>query len=170
MTKDTHLVNIYLKIHNKRTLTMDDLRYLAKYAPECFEKTCKNVVYNRPETKPIMEPGLPASPNTGTTLDQKDNTEATPPTALGQINTYQDTSAPDGQLTTDAPTEQSLIEAVLENLAKLEANALPVSNIRATEVKDLLGNLYMELLFPHNDMPSFFSMEWDTTPHFDHRA
>ena len=46
MEKDTHLVNIYLKIHNKRSLTIDDLRYLAKYDPECFEKTCKNVVYN----------------------------------------------------------------------------------------------------------------------------
>ena len=37
MGKDTHLVNIYLKIHNKQTLTMDDLRYLAQYSPECFE-------------------------------------------------------------------------------------------------------------------------------------
>ena len=59
MGKDTHLVNIYLKIHNKKTLTMDDLAYLAKYSPECFEKTCKNVVYNIPETKPIMEPPAP---------------------------------------------------------------------------------------------------------------
>ena len=36
MEKDTHLVNIYLKIHNKKTLTMDDLAYLAQYAPECL--------------------------------------------------------------------------------------------------------------------------------------
>ena len=28
MGKDTRLVNIYIKIHNKRTLTMDDLKYL----------------------------------------------------------------------------------------------------------------------------------------------
>ena len=56
MGKDTRLVNIYLKIHHKQPLTMDDLAYLAEYAPECFEKTCKNVVYNIPETKPIMEP------------------------------------------------------------------------------------------------------------------
>lgn len=30
MGKDTHLVNIYLKIHHKKVLTMDDLRYLAE--------------------------------------------------------------------------------------------------------------------------------------------
>ncbi len=56
MAKDTRLINIYLKIHNKRTLTMDDLGYLAKYDPECFEKTCKNIVYKIPEIKSIMEP------------------------------------------------------------------------------------------------------------------
>lgn len=49
MEKDIHLVNIYLRIHNHETLTMDDLRYLAQYSPECFEITCKNVVYNIPE-------------------------------------------------------------------------------------------------------------------------
>ena len=56
MGEDTRLVNIYLKIHNKQQLFLDDLRYLAKYDPECFEKTCKNVVYNFPEAKPVMEP------------------------------------------------------------------------------------------------------------------
>ena len=56
MEKDTRLINIYLKIHHKRTLTIDDLNYLAEYDPECFKKTCKNVVYNIPETKPIMIP------------------------------------------------------------------------------------------------------------------
>ena len=50
MGEDTRLVNIYLKIHNKQPLFLDDLRYLAKYDPECFEKTCRNVVYNIPET------------------------------------------------------------------------------------------------------------------------
>ena len=29
-------MNIYLKIHNKQSLTVDDLRYLAKYSPECL--------------------------------------------------------------------------------------------------------------------------------------
>ena len=49
MQKDTYLINIYLKIHNKKVITLDDLSYLAEHDPECFEKTCKNVVYNRSE-------------------------------------------------------------------------------------------------------------------------
>ena len=62
MAKDPRLLNIYLKIHNKRSLTMDDLQYLAIYSPECFEKTCKNVVYNFPNAKPIMEPTPNSTP------------------------------------------------------------------------------------------------------------
>ena len=124
MGKDTHLVNIYLKIHNKQTLTMDDLRYLAQYAPECFEKTCKNVVYNIPETKPIMEPSVPEPVNE----EQKPE-----------------------------PSEQQNIEKVLENLKRLETKDFPVANVDANEVKSLLGNLYMELLFPHDDKDTFFN-------------
>lgn len=120
MGKDIHLVNIYLKIHNKRALTMDDLQYLAKYSPECFEKTCKNVVYNFPEAKPIMEP--------------------------------EETSLP---LINDEPNEElqerQKIENILDNLKLLETNDFPVPDIDAEEVKSLLGDLYMELLFPHND-------------------
>ena len=44
MDKKTRLINIYLKIHQKRDLSWNDLEYLALYDPECFEKTCKNVV------------------------------------------------------------------------------------------------------------------------------
>ncbi len=125
MGKDMHLVNIYLKIHNKQTLTMDDLRYLAQYAPECFEKTCKNVVYNIPESKPIMEPSPPKIPDD----EQKQQS-----------------------------FEQQNIEKILENIKRLEANEFPVTDVDANEVKSLLGNLYMELLFPHNDIDTFFNM------------
>lgn len=125
MGKDTHLVNIYLKIHNKQTLTMDDLRYLAQYSPECFEKTCKNVVYNIPETKTIME-----------ATDSKTLEVETRP----------------------EPAEQQNIEQILENIKRLETNEFPVSSVDADEVKSLLGNLYMELLFPHNDKDTFFNM------------
>ena len=41
MGKDTHLINIYLKIHNKKTLTMDDLAYLAKYSQSVLRKLAK---------------------------------------------------------------------------------------------------------------------------------
>lgn len=137
MRKDTYLVNIYLKIHNKKTLTLDDLRYLAKYAPECFEKTCKNIVYKMPETKPIMEP----------TVSQAPNTEHTPESS-----------------------EQQNIEKILENLKCLESNTFPITDIDANEVKNLLGDLYMELLFPHNDKDTFFDVTGNgNTSSFDRR-
>ena len=50
MDKKARLINIYLKINQKRDLSWEDLEYLAIYDPECFEKTCKNVVYNIPQT------------------------------------------------------------------------------------------------------------------------
>ncbi len=126
MAKDTHLVNIYLKIHNKQPLMMDDLRYLAKYAPECFEKTCKNVVYNAPETKPIMEP------DASKMQDAKQNEKP----------------SNDGQN----------IEQILENIKRLEVNEFPVANVDADTVKSLLGNLYMEMLFPHSEKDTFMSL------------
>lgn len=128
MEKDTHLVNIYLKIHNKKTLTMDDLAYLAQYAPECFEKTCKNVVYNIPESKPVMEPAA-VEPSTDETVIATSDTQN--------------------------------IEDILENLKRLEKNDFPIADIDADEVKSLLGNLYMELLFPHNDIDTFMDMTSD---------
>lgn len=138
MGKDAHLVNIYLKIHNKRTLTMDDLSYLAQYAPECFEKTCKNVVYNIPETKPIMEPAA---------------AEPSPEEAKPE------------------PSERQSIEYVLDNLKRLETNDFPALSVDADAVKNLLGNLYMELLFPHSDKESFMDIANNRyTSKFDKKA
>ena len=125
MGKNTHLVNIYLKIHHKKPLTMDDLSYLAEYDPECFAKTCKNVIYNIPEAKPIMEPSAPESSS--------------------------DKSKP------EVPDWQN-ITRVLERLKRLERNEYPGINIDNEEVKNLLGNLYMEMLFPHNDQYTFMNM------------
>ena len=125
MGKDICLVNIYLKIHHKKTLTMDELGYLAEYDPECFVKTCKNVVYNLPEAKPIMEPsGLQAS-----------NDEIKPELS-----------------------ERQNIENILQNLKHLDVDGFPAVHIDAESVKSLLGTLYMELLFPHNDKEAFFAM------------
>ena len=138
MGKNTHLINIYLKIYNKRTLTMDDLRYLAQYDPECFQKTCKNVVYNIPETKPIIEP---KSTNT-------------------QLIEWKP----------QIPEAQS-IQLILNNLKKLEADDYVVSNVDADSVKNLLGNLYMELLFPHNDKEIFINFSDNgNSSSFDKRA
>ena len=129
MGKDTRLVNIYLKIHNKKVLTMDDLRYLAEYDPECFVKTCKNVVYNIPEAKPIME----LSPEEVLKENLKENQEP-------------------------AFSERQNIEKILERLKRLEKNDFPEISVDDETVKSLLGNLYMEMLFPHNDKQSFMNM------------
>ncbi len=138
MEKDNQLINIYLKIHNKRPITMDDLRYLAQYDPECFEKTCKNVVYNLPESKPIMEPA-PAA-----------------------------TYVP--ALPVQKPTETFNVLAVLDNLKQLEVGEF-LFGVDAEQVKNLLGNLYMELLFPHNDKESFIhGIEPATKSIFDQKA
>lgn len=134
MGKDTRLVNIYIKIHNNRTLTMDDLKYLSKYDPECFEKTCKNIVYKIPETKEILQP-------------QKT-----------QAGTALVPAPPVPPLEKPQPDKQK-IETVLNNLGKMEVEELPIQNVDTDTVKELLGSLYMELLFPHNDHAKFFSME-----------
>ncbi|MCM1193635.1 MAG: hypothetical protein NC123_07080 [Butyrivibrio sp.] len=138
MGKDTHLVNIYLKIHHKKPLTMDDLGYLAKYDPECFAKTCQNVIYNIPEAKPIMEPAAAES------LSEKPKIEA---------------------------SDWQGIARVLERLKRLEMNALPEITVDNEKVKNLLGNLYMELLFPHNDQYTFMDMaDGGSTSMFDRKV
>lgn len=138
MEKDTRLINIYLKIHNKKPLIMDDLRYLAEFAPDCFEKTCKNVVYNIPEAKPIMEPrGVLPVPE-----------KPTPKAA----------SAETVQTAAVSPSEEQNIAHILHNLRCMEAKDFPIENVDAEKVKELLGSLYMELLFPHNDKDAFFDM------------
>jgi len=155
MRKDTHLINIYLKIHNKKTLTMDDLRYLAKYAPECFEKTCKNVVYNLPEAKPVMDP-------------PKESASSKPMPTNRDIVGKNEKSLSTLQA---EPTESQRIEQILDNLKRLEANDFPIVDIDSDNVKTLLGNLYMELLFPHNDKDTFFGVpDAQTKSSFDKRA
>ena len=137
MGKDTRLINIYLKIHNKRTLTMDDLAYLAEYDPECFEKTCKNIVYKIPEIKSIMEPDI------------------------SEISEHE----PEPEL-----SEWQSIDIILENLKRLEIEDFPIADIDPDTVKSLLGNLYMEMLFPHNDKYAFVNMADGDTSLFDVRA
>ncbi|MCM1120922.1 MAG: hypothetical protein NC543_16370 [bacterium] len=140
MGKDARLINIYLKIHHKRTLTMDDLAYLAQYDPECFEKTCENIVYKIPEMKFLMEPDIP-------------ETQAEEPASTSELFEWQS------------------IEKILENLKRLEKEDFPVMNVDTDTVKSLLGNLYMEKLFPHNDKYAFVNMADSIEPSmFDQRA
>lgn len=130
MKKDILVVDIYNKIHNKKPLTMDDLRYLAEYAPECFDKTCAKVINSMPEAKPIMEPVKPQV------------------IASTQPNLHK----------TTATSHRYNIDDILANLKLLEANAFPISDLDADNVKNLLGNTYMELLVQHSDHETIANM------------
>ncbi|MDE5950139.1 MAG: hypothetical protein K2H12_00975 [Acetatifactor sp.] len=116
---------------------MDDLAYLAEYDPECFEKTCKNIVYKIPEIKSIMEPDI------------------------SEISEHE----PEPEL-----SEWQSIDIILENLKRLEIEDFPIADIDPDTVKSLLGNLYMEMLFPHNDKYAFVNMADGDTSLFDVRA
>lgn len=130
MDDNMRLINIYIKIHNKKNITMDDLRYLAKYDPECFRKTCKNVVYNIPETKAVME---------GNAAVQTADVEKT---VVNGLDVTEETKEFD-------------ILAVLDHLKQMDAGETFYKDVDPKRVKNLLGNLFMELLFPHNDKETF---------------
>lgn len=55
--------------------------------------------------------------------------------------------------------DKKQIEAALSNLKQMEQEGLPVGEMDVDTVKNLLGNLYMEMLFPHNGRTRFFNME-----------
>lgn len=131
MSQNARLADIYIKIYHKKVLTMDDLIFLSKYDPECFAKTCQNLIYNIPETKKLMEPQI--EPKT----ESKENTEK-----MSEVN---------------SDMEMDKVALLLENLKKMET--LPVQEISADRVKHLLGNLYMEMLFPHSGTNQYFKME-----------
>ncbi len=144
MEKKTRLINIYLKIHQKRDLSWDDLEYLARFDPECFEKTCKNVVYNIPQAKPVI-------------LLEEEKKERQLPVPKSENKGVENRFS---------------IEQTLENLKYMEVKQIPIADFDIERVKNLLGNLYMELLFPHNDRDdSFFSAtEEERGTKFDRKA
>ena len=189
MGKDTRLVNIYIKIHNKRNLTIEDLQYLSKYDPECFEKTCKNVVYNVPDAREILQPEKGGLPGSGNGMPQEEGALSGGingmqqergmqgssgygvPRQRGEISQNQGTaqrgedsgSQNQGQADKDffapEPPDKEQMEQALSNLKQMEQEGLPVGEMDVDTVKNLLGNLYMEMLFPHNGRAKFFSME-----------
>ncbi len=138
---NTRLINIYIKIHNKKNITLDDLRYLAQYDPECFRKTCANVVYNIPESKVVMQTAEPVK--------------------------AEETVVEENVL----PQEEFDVLAVLENLKQMDADEAFYKDVDAKRVKNLLGNLFMELLFPHNDKETFIYEDVsEDEPTFDTKA
>ena len=143
MDKKTRLLNIYLKINQKRDLSWEDLEYLALYDPECFEKTCKNVVYNIPQAKSII-------------LQEKEKEEKQLPALKTEAQKMENRFS---------------IKRAMSNLRKMEGAQVPFADFDVDRVKNLLGNLYMELLFPHNNMESFFYIEDDERgTNFDKKA
>ena len=66
---------------------------------------------------------------------------------------------------------QENIEQILGNIRLLEKQELPIKNIDADKVKNLLGNLYMEMLFPHNGKETYINMPSEVRkPKFDKKA
>ena len=41
----------------------------------------------------------------------------------------------------------------------MDMKELPIQEVKTEKVKNLLGSLYMEKLFPHNDREQYFNME-----------
>lgn len=137
MGKNVRLADIYIKIYNKRPLTMEDLTFLSKYDPECFAKTCQNLVYNIPETKKLM---------------QQEKKEVEKPKELPAVQREE----PVGE---KLSLKKENMELLLDNLRKMETKEISVQEVKADKVKNLLGSLYMEMLFPHNDKNQYFEME-----------
>lgn len=124
MDKNIKLSNIYIKIHNHRCLTMDDLKYLAQYDPECFEKTCHNVVYNIPEAKHILRPNFEI-----VAIEQKKE-----------------------------EVQARKIDLILENIRSMEIEEVLIEGLSVDRVKELLGELYMEKVFPHSEKMTYFDI------------
>ena len=159
MGKNARLADIYIKIYNKKPLMWEDMKFLAVYDPECFEKTCKNLIFKLPETEKLMQPlqetrALPVCRKPGTApmpLFQK--TEVLPALPKNPVL-----------------TEKDRIEVLLENLKKMERDEFGVQEVSLEKVKNLLGNLYMEMLFPHNDRDKYFQFENRDSSIFNKKA
>ena len=62
---------------------------------------------------------------------------------------------------TSIQKERKFVDYILEKLKHLERKQIPLMEVDAERVKNLLGNLYMELLFPHNDKDTFFAPDYE---------
>lgn len=147
MGENVRLANIYIKIYNKRPLMMDDLAFLAKYDPECFEKTCHNLVYNVPEAKKLMEKEPEITEDAKAPQQEK----------------------PEEQKT-EAKEPENKTEIFFENIKKLEGDEFGLQKTNMERVRNLLGSLFMEMLFPHNDKEQSFEMAEVKYTGFDKEA
>lgn len=149
MGKNARLADIYIKIYNKKPLTLDDMKFLSVYDPECFEKTCKNLIFNLPETKTLMQ-------------SRQDKISEEVPKI--------EKTAKLPEPKTEILSGEDKIKILLENLKKMERDESGVQNVSAQQVKNLLGSLYMEMLFPHNDRDRYFRFENDDSSTFNKKV
>ncbi|MBO5371518.1 MAG: hypothetical protein J6A75_02245 [Lachnospiraceae bacterium] len=145
MEKNTRLADIYIKIYNKQTLLMEDLRFLAIFDKECFEKTCKNLIYNIPETQKLMTP------------EKKEAIEAVVPRENTE-DMAEEVKKEAAPINEESHMSES-IETLLNNLKGMEWEQDVFLDVPVEDVKNLLGSLYMEMLFPHNDKFRYFNLE-----------
>ena len=141
MEKNARLANIYIKIYNKQTLTMDDIAFLAKYDPEYFTKTCQNLVYDMPETKELM-----------TQEPEEIIMEEEEPVKK------------------DVISQEEHINLLLQNLRNMKLEEVQAKNLDPVRVQNLLGSLYMEMLFPHNDKDKYFEMKTSEDSKFNKKV
>lgn len=141
MEKNARLANIYIKIYNKQTLTMDDIAFLAKYDPECFTKTCQNLVYDMPETKELM-----------TQEPEEIIMEEEEPVKK------------------DVISQEEHINLLLQNLRNMKLEEVQAKNLDPVRVQNLLGSIYMEMLFPHNDKDKYFEMKTSEDSKFNKKV
>lgn len=129
---------------------MEDLMFLSAYDPECFEKTCRNLVYNVPEAKKLMEPDVSA---------QKDETVIHDDEKELQGEKQEKTFMCQPMEEDEAHKKSKEIENLLANLKNMEWKGQVMQDVPVDKVKNLLGSLYMEMMFPHNDRTRSFPLD-----------
>jgi len=165
MARNIRLASIYVKIHNKKTLTVDDLAFLAMFDPECFRKTCKNLVYNLPETEVLMEESKSDNNKRNINkeadgrIDEKQLEKSDVREASPNVEFIRNTPPSKSMFVSETNLAQEKVDTLLENLKKMEWEGNVIKEINVETVKNLLGNLYMEMLFPHDDKYKFFCLE-----------
>ena len=162
MEKNARLADIYIKIYNKKPIMMEDLAFLAKYDRECFEKTCHNLIYNIPEAKELMKPVLDEIPESRSEKPKEDGIHSQAQPKMQQKDASGETAVKEEASESEGEDQALKISALLDNLKKMEWQELPAPNLDAGKVKNLLGSLYMEMLFPHNDRYRYFNLEEDS--------
>ena len=55
--------------------------------------------------------------------------------------------------------DEEHINLLLQNLRKMKMEEMQVKDLDPARVQNLLGSLYMEMLFPHNEKSRYFEMK-----------